>query len=67
MRNKVYVPPQRCLGWPAGTVCANIPGTHWGPFWCGPCNEERLAHISANLAVIEAKMRSQTDRGADHG
>jgi hypothetical protein len=49
-----------CLGWPAGTECRNIPGTHWGPFWCGPCNEERLAHISANLAAIEAKVRVQS-------
>jgi hypothetical protein len=63
---RINTPPQRCLGWPAGTECCNIPGTQWGPFWCGPCNEKRLAHISANLAAIEAKMRSQSDADEKH-
>ncbi len=57
-------PPQRCLGWPAGFVCCNIPGTQWGPFWCGPCNELRMEHISNQLKGIENKMRSQSDAEA---
>jgi hypothetical protein len=53
---------ERCLGWPVGTECRNLPGTQWGPYWCGPCNVERLEHISAQIDnIIATCERSQAN------
>jgi hypothetical protein len=29
--------------------CDNPTGTHWSPFWCQPCNANRLKRIGAAL------------------
>ena len=39
---------------PRGTTCIedgcdNEAGTIWGPYWCPPCDVERLDRISAGL------------------
>lgn len=35
--------------------CHNTAGTPWSPYWCGRCNELRMARISAILDQLLAE------------
>lgn len=49
--SKRYLKPgKKC----ATVGCPNTPGTWWSPYWCQPCNGERLRRISGQLNSIMA-------------
>ena len=39
--------------------CTRPAGTAWSPFWCQPCNSDRLRHITE---VLERKLDSTAGR-----
>lgn len=34
--------------------CGNPAGTAWSPYWCQPCNTERMRRIGESLRAIQA-------------
>ncbi len=37
--------------------CGESAGTMWGPYWCPPCDVERLDRIYASLEAMAKEMR----------
>lgn len=55
----------RCIGYGEREgVCENVAGTPWTPLWCTPCDEERRATISRQLAEISAGFPRKDDTNA---
>lgn len=40
--------------------CERTPGTYWSPYFCQPCNGERLRRITSQLEAIVAKHKEKT-------
>ena len=48
--------PHICIGFGEREgKCENPAGTPWTPLWCSACDEERRAHITAQLERVGSR------------
>lgn len=43
-------------GYPCAEGCGRPAGTAWSPFWCQPCNAERLSGVSKSFEGLMAQL-----------
>lgn len=67
-----YDDPQDPLNGPAYQTgkqciegCGRPAGTAWSPYWCQPCNANRMGRISDSLSAMQTALT--TDRRMDGG
>ena len=41
--------------------CTRPAGTAWSPYWCQPCNVERMDRISAGFEKVKQAMQRRED------
>lgn len=44
--------------------CGRPAGTAWSPYWCQPCNAERIRRVNAGLAAAMAQFDRATPKPA---
>lgn len=56
--------PKYQKGKPCIEKCGRVAGTYWSPYWCQPCNVERMDRISASMEGIAARFAEKAKGGA---